>query len=129
MNIWGLFGFLSLFLGGIGIILPLLPTTPFVLLAAWCFAKSSPRLHNWLLENRIFGPLIRRWDENRCIPLKAKLMALTMVAGFGGSSVYFFVPAGWLKILAGSFVAIGFLSVLRLKVCDDRQSDTLEMDT
>ena len=51
-------GFLSLALGTIGIFLPLLPTTPFVLLAAVCFAKASPRFHNWLLQHRTFGPIV-----------------------------------------------------------------------
>ncbi|TQV69676.1 DUF454 domain-containing protein [Exilibacterium tricleocarpae] len=119
MNLWVLFGLLSLLLGGIGAVLPLLPTTPFVLLAAWCFARSSPRLHAWLLNSRLFGPMIRRWDENHCISRNVRRLALFMVIGVGGSSVLFFVPAGWLQFAGGVLVAIGFISVWRLKVCPD----------
>ena len=65
-NLWTLVGILFVVLGAIGAVLPLLPTTPFVLVAAWCFARSSPRLHRWLLESRLFGPMLRDWEENRC---------------------------------------------------------------
>ena len=125
MNLWTLFGVMSLLLGALGALLPLLPTTPFVLLAAWCFARSSPRLHAWLLNSRLFGPMIRRWEENRCITLKVKLLALSMVLGVGGCSVFFFVPPGWPKLAAGSLIAVGFVSVWRLKVCPNSKSSSV----
>lgn len=64
----------------VGVILPILPTTPFLLVAAACFAKSSPRMQKKLLANKIFGPLINEWQQHRCIPSKAKRVALlTMI--------------------------------------------------
>jgi uncharacterized protein len=61
-------GTLSLGLGFLGIALPLVPATPFLLLAAYCFARSSPRLHNWLVEHRLLGGPIRRFREGRPLP-------------------------------------------------------------
>lgn len=84
--LWFSFGVLSVLIGFAGIVLPLVPTTPLMILAAACFAKSSPRLHNWLWNHRIFGPAIQDWHHNRAIPVKAKIAALTaMAAAFGFS--------------------------------------------
>lgn len=69
-------GFLFLGLALLGVALPLLPTTPFVLVAASCFAKSSPRLHQKLLDNKVFGPLIINWQTHRIISARSKVMAL-----------------------------------------------------
>ncbi|MCJ8320312.1 MAG: YbaN family protein [Colwellia sp.] len=70
-------GFFFIGLAILGVALPLLPTTPFVLVAASCFAKSSPRLHQKLLDNKIFGPLIINWETHRIISLRAKFIALS----------------------------------------------------
>jgi len=72
-------GWLSLALGIVGIFLPLLPTTPFLLLAAVCFSKASPRLHHWLLTHPRLGPGIIAWQTRRVIPLKAKLLATLLL--------------------------------------------------
>jgi uncharacterized membrane protein YbaN (DUF454 family) len=76
---WVTCGTLSLALGIIGIFLPLLPTTPFVLLAAACFARGSERFHRWLLAHHHFGPLVCDWQTHRSIPLRAKCLALSMM--------------------------------------------------
>ena len=69
--------------GFVGAFLPLLPTTPFLILAAACFARSSPRLEHWLLNHRQFGPMLRSWRENGAIPVKAKAFAcIGMSAGY-----------------------------------------------
>lgn len=78
---WVSGGGLSVALGLLGIVLPLLPTTPFLLLAAFCFARSSPRLHDWLLTHRRFGPVIHNWTEHRAIPRRAKGMAILAMGG------------------------------------------------
>ena len=70
-------GFLFCSLAVLGAILPILPTTPFVLIAASCFAKSSPYLHQKLLDNRLFGPIIVNWQRHKSIPLKSKIIALS----------------------------------------------------
>ena len=90
-------GFLSLVLGVIGIFLPLLPTTPFVLLAGWCFLRSSGRFHDWLMNHPKFGPGIIAWRERRTIPVAAKRLAILTI----GSSlvvIWFFGPALPIKI-------------------------------
>lgn len=69
------FGILSFAVGAVGVVLPLLPTVPFMLLAAFCFARSSPRLERWLLEHEQFGPAIRNWRDSRSISGRAKRAA------------------------------------------------------
>ncbi|MGL4812034.1 MAG: YbaN family protein [Beijerinckiaceae bacterium] len=81
---WLAAGWLALLLGGIGIVLPLLPTVPFVILAAFCFAKGSPRLEHWLLAHPAFGHHIRAWRERGAISRKGKRAALF---AFGVSAV------------------------------------------
>lgn len=66
-------------LGALGIVLPGLPTTPFVLLAAWAAARSSPRLHAWLFNHRWFGPPLRHWAHERAVAVRAKIFALILL--------------------------------------------------
>jgi len=73
--LWASLGLISVFLGAIGIFLPLLPTVPFMLLAAFCFARSSERLHNWLISHPAFGPPILNWQTRGAISLKGKRLA------------------------------------------------------
>jgi len=72
-------GSTSLAVAAIGVVLPVVPTTPFVLLAAACFARASDRLHAWLLSNRWFGPPIERWQTSRSISPRAKWTAIPLV--------------------------------------------------
>lgn len=67
-------------LGAIGIVLPVLPTTPFMIVALWCFSRSSDRLHDWLFDHRLFGPALHRWETYRIIPPLAKLTALSAMS-------------------------------------------------
>jgi uncharacterized membrane protein YbaN (DUF454 family) len=81
--VWFISGCVSLALGTIGIVLPLLPTVPFLLLAALCFAKSSDRTHQWLINHRIFGPPIQDWQQSGTIRRPAKILAtLSILAAF-----------------------------------------------
>jgi uncharacterized membrane protein YbaN (DUF454 family) len=77
--VWLLAGGVSLALAIVGVILPLVPTTPLVLLAAFCFARGSKRLHLWLLSHGVFGRVVRQWEEFRCVPLRAKWTAIPVV--------------------------------------------------
>ena len=77
--LWAAFGILSLGCGLAGIVLPLLPTTPFLLLAAWAFARSSPRLHDWLVGHPRLGPTIVQWREYGVIPPRAKAAGILAV--------------------------------------------------
>lgn len=65
----------SLVLGAVGVVLPLLPTVPFMILAAYCFGRSDPRIERWLLDHRHFGPSIRRWRESGAISRRGKVAA------------------------------------------------------
>ena len=85
-------GFLSIGLGAIRAFLPLLPTVPFMILAAFCFARSSPRLEAKLLNHRQFGPHIRRWREHGAISRRGKVAA---VAAFGFSIVLALILSPW----------------------------------
>lgn len=82
-------GWLSLFLGVIGIFLPLLPTTPFVLLAVACFARSSNKFHRWLLEHKYFGHIIENWNSHRCIEPRIKRKATLLILCSFSISIYF----------------------------------------
>ncbi len=86
-------GFLSLFLGFVGIFLPVLPTTPFVLLAAFLFSKGSERWHRWLLDNPTFGPMIRDWEDGGVIRLRAKgLATFFILLSFGWLTAFTRAP-------------------------------------
>ena len=77
-------GFVMLALGIIGAFVPLMPTTIFLIRAAWCFARSSPRIENWLLTHPRFGPVLNAWRKEGAIPCRGKIMACTgMAVGFG----------------------------------------------
>jgi uncharacterized membrane protein YbaN (DUF454 family) len=110
-------GFIFLGLGVIGVFLPLLPTTPFLLVSAACFAKSSEKWHKWLLSNRIFGPIIRDWQDKKCISISTKIFAVSLVVLFGGYSIIFLLADIKLKILCILLMATGLFFVCRLKVC------------
>lgn len=78
-HLWLAAGWVALLLGFIGIFLPLLPTTPFVLLAAFCFSNGSPRWERWLLAHPTFGPMTVQWRTHRAIPRRAKQLAIGMM--------------------------------------------------
>ncbi|MFR6707564.1 MAG: YbaN family protein [Bacteroides stercoris] len=92
-----LFGTLSLALGIIGIFLPLLPTTPFLLLTAALYVRSSPRLYNRLLHHQYLGSYIRNFRENKAIPLRAKIISVSLIWITILNCIFFIVPYWWLK--------------------------------
>lgn len=96
-------GGLALGLGLIGIFLPLLPTTPFVLLAAACFARGSERFHQWLLANRTFGPMVYEWERHRSLPYRTKVTAIVLMSVTMAVSIHFFIRPVWLKVTIALF--------------------------
>lgn len=104
-------GWVFFILGLIGAFLPVVPTTPFMLLALWGFSKSSERFHSWLYRHRFFGPTLQQWDENRVIPLPAKIMSITMMLVsftylliFRKLSIEFLIPIGLFMLYGGWFI-------------------------
>ena len=110
--VFTVFGFFFLALGIIGIFLPLLPTTPFVLLAAYFFSRSSERFHRWLIDHEFFGPMIKDWQEYGAIPLKTKVIAISVIS----VSAFFIVTNSgipvWGKVPALLILATGAVFVL-----------------
>jgi hypothetical protein len=100
-------GFLSLGVGAVGVVVPGLPTTVFVLIAAWCFAKASPRLEAWLREHRIFGGYLRDWERDRSVPRGAKVAAgVGMLCSVLIAGLVFEVPALPLAVMALTLAAV-----------------------
>ncbi len=98
--IYVVLGHLFVFIGFIGIFLPLLPTTPFVLVACFCYERGSPKFHALLVQNRYFGPSIQKWKEHGSIPLRVKVIAVTMIAtSFGW--IIASAPLMVIKVLVG----------------------------
>jgi uncharacterized protein len=85
---WNIAGGVALLLGLIGVILPVLPTTPFVLLAAFCFSNGSQRMRHWLVTHAVFGPLIADWEAHGSIPRPVKRLACTVMAGVFAISLF-----------------------------------------
>ncbi len=108
---WLVIGLSSLALGGAGILLPLLPTTPFVLVAAFAFAKSSNRLHRWLLEHNVFGPLIDNWRRSGAISRSTKTVSILSMAAIFVVSLLLAVPTHVIVIQA---VVLGACAVFIL---------------
>jgi uncharacterized membrane protein YbaN (DUF454 family) len=89
---WVLAGALALVTGLVGIVVPLLPTTPFILLAAFCFSRGSERCERWISEHPRFGPMVRDWRARRAVPLRAKQFATVMMV-LGSVVAAFTLPA------------------------------------
>lgn len=92
-----LLGLMAVALGILGIFIPGLPTTPFLLLAAGLFTKSSSRLYQFLLSNRFLGPYIKRYREEKGMPLRTKIHAIVLVWIMTSISVIFFIDPLWIK--------------------------------
>lgn len=104
-------GWFFFMIGLIGVILPVLPTTPFMLLALWGFSKSSERFHRWLYQHRFFGPALQQWDQHRVIPLPAKIISVTMMmisftylSIFQKLSIEFLIPIALFMLYGAWFI-------------------------
>lgn len=100
-NFYIIFGITSFILGFVGIFLPILPTTPFILLSAFFFEKASPRFHALLLSHKTFGPMIKDWQQHRRIKRKAKVFAVSFM------TLSFYFPASNPNISLEIKIAIG----------------------
>ncbi|MGE5533801.1 MAG: YbaN family protein [Bacillota bacterium] len=108
-------GTFSLGLGTIGIVLPILPTTPFLLLSAACYLRSSDRMHKWLLGNRWFGEYVRNYQEGRGIPAKTKILAMTVLWATIFFSAFIFLDEILIAQVVLFLVALGVsIHIVRL---------------
>ena len=98
--------------GVAGAFLPVLPTTPFMLLALWMFSKSSDRFHNWLYNHRIFGPPLQRWQQYHVIPWSAKLAAIGMMLISFALMLIYSGWAWWVYLLVGALMSYGMWFIL-----------------
>lgn len=108
-------GTLCVVLAMIGILFPILPTTPFLLLAAVCYARSSDRFYRWLMNNAIFGSYIRNYREGRGIPLKQKIITIVLLWLSIGYAAWQAAPQWWLKLILVGIAAGVTLHLLRTK--------------
>ena len=110
--LWAFVGGLGLVLAIIGTALPLIPTVPFLLLAAFGFARSSPRWHDWMMRHPRFGPPLRAWREHGAISRRVKIIALLSMAG-GAVFSWFVVPWQFWLAQVGILLAVGAFLVTR----------------
>jgi len=109
--LWVGLGCLFVGLGAIGAVVPGMPTTVFLVLAAACFIRSSQRLYDWLISNKTFGPYLKDYREGKGIPRRAKVLALSMIVIFVSFAVFYAIEVTQIKILVGFIGLIGFLFV------------------
>lgn len=107
-------GTLSVGLGILGMFLPLLPTTPFLLLAGYCYARSSKRFYNWLISNRWCGEYIKNYQEGKGITLRHKVLAIILLWLTVSYSIWL-VPAWWVRFLLLGIASGVSIHLLRLK--------------
>lgn len=96
--LWVAGGTLSFLIGLIGVVIPILPTTPLIILAGFCYGKSSPRLHHWLITNKYFGKYIQDYQKGHGVPIRVKLFAVAFV-WIGIVSSLFVIPLSFVKAL------------------------------
>jgi len=118
-------GTLCVTLGIIGIFLPILPTTPFLLLAAILYSKSSERFLNWLYTNKLCGSYIKNYREGKGIPLKQKIFTITLLWLTIGSSAIFFIDSLWVRILLGVIAICVTLHLIRVKTYHPEVEDPI----
>lgn len=121
-------GSLCVALSILGMVLPVLPTTPFLLLAAICYERSSPRFYNWLITNRWFGKYIRNYRGGRGIPLREKLVTLVILWASIGYGVVYVTENLWLRIILIGVASGVTIHLTRVKTLrrDDQDDPALQ---
>ncbi|MGQ0552827.1 MAG: YbaN family protein [Planctomycetota bacterium] len=112
-------GWLFVGLAAVGVALPLIPTTPFVIVAAACFARSSPRFHGWLLGNRIFGPFLRTWAATHSVPRRAKILAVLLITAVGTGTAVYALETLWSRALLAALLLAVMLWLLSRPTTED----------
>jgi len=129
-----LLGFISILCGLFGILIPILPTTPFLLLAAYLFAKSSPNFYNWLINSRLFGPYIRNYREKRGMTLIHKVLVLILLWFVIITTMIYGTEHIWVRILL-AIVAIAvsthifMIKTLKGEIYAENRTATVEQET
>lgn len=104
-------GWFFVAVGTIGIVLPVLPTTPFLLIALWAFSQSSEKFHSWLFNHRYLGPPLQDWEQFGIIPMRAKIIALSTMST-SAVLVIFFTQTPWYGLIGMlGFMAIGAIFI------------------
>jgi uncharacterized protein len=110
--LWFALGLVFAALGLVGIVIPLLPTTPFLIVAVWAFGKSSPAFAERVRNHRLFGPYVRNWEQHRVIPLGAKILACSMMAASMFYIVWFTPAPWWAEVVAAAILAAASAYIL-----------------
>lgn len=111
-------GTLSLGIGALGTVIPGLPTTPFVILAAACYLRSSERLYRWLITNRVFGPVLETWRTHRGMTLRTKLVTLTLVWLMLGSAALLLAEGLFMKLVLIGIASVKTVVLARIRTVE-----------
>ena len=118
--LWIGLGSLFVVIGGVGVVVPGLPTTLFLILAAACYIRSSQKLYDWLITNKTFGPYLKDYREGKGMPRNAKILAVSMIILFAGYASIFAIEDLLMRILVALLGLIGiFYIVLRVPVSEE----------
>ena len=115
--LWVLLGSLSVGMGVIGIFVPGWPTTIFLIIASYFYIRSSEKLYNWLINNKILGIYLKNYYSGKGMPLKAKIFSILMMWSFGLLSIFLWIPSNFMivKITVFVLLVIGTIFILRVK--------------
>ena len=117
-----LLGSVSVALGVIGIFVPGLPTTPFLLIAAACYVRSSERLYHWLLNHKVLGKFVRDYQRDKAMPLRSKIVALASMWSMIGVSVVLFIQSDAIRFVVVICGLIGTAAILSVKTLKEKNS-------
>lgn len=113
-------GTLSLAIGIIGIVVPGLPTTSFLLISAACYVRSSDRMYNWLLNHKVLGKFIKDYRQHKAMPFKSKIIALVSMWFMMSISTIFFIQSNTIRVIVLLCGVIGTVVILRVKTLDEK---------
>jgi len=123
--LWVTLGLALVGLGYLGVLLPGLPTTPFLLAASYCFIRSSPRLHRWLRRSPVFGRLLHDWEVHRGIRRPVKVFTIVLVVLVVGSSIALSSLVAWAKIVIGCLAVVGIGVILWVPTVGKASADPM----